>query len=111
MDSVTFPRQVPSVILVSETAHKEATMDNNYGVELLWHRRHAMQIAMQLPEDIQDALLVLEAAIVLVGGFLTGPDQRGALPRGETLRVVRDDVVLTFPVTSEAAAINLCRKE
>ena len=35
-----------------------------------WHRRHALMIASQLPEDHNDALAVLCAAIDLVQGFL-----------------------------------------
>jgi len=65
-------------------------------VELLWHRRHALQIAMQLPETQQDALLVLEAAKALVLGFLTDDqvceDQDLPLPG----LVDRECVVLAF---------------
>lgn len=39
-----------------------------------WHRRHAIQIAAALPEDPDDALIVLELARQLVAGFLQ--DQR-----------------------------------
>jgi hypothetical protein len=35
-----------------------------------WHRRHAIQIAAQLPDNPQDALLVLEYARQLVEFFL-----------------------------------------
>jgi len=35
-----------------------------------WHRRHALQIACQLPENQGDALAVLEAAQVLVTTFM-----------------------------------------
>ena len=67
-------------------------MDMGTG-EKLWHRRHAMQIAMQLPESQQDALLVLEATRKLVQGYLT-EDQVGEvlpLPLPE-----REAVVLAF---------------
>jgi hypothetical protein len=37
-----------------------------------WHRRHALNIASQLPEDHDDALAVLCAAMDLVQGFLAG---------------------------------------
>lgn len=37
-----------------------------------WHRRHAVQIVAALPEGIDDALIVLELAKVLVEGFLSG---------------------------------------
>lgn len=40
-----------------------------------WHRRHAVQIAAALPEDIEDALAVLELARQLVEGFLAGADR------------------------------------
>ena len=38
-----------------------------------WRRRHAIQIAAQLPEDAEDALIVLECARELVEGFLARP--------------------------------------
>lgn len=34
------------------------------------HRRHALQLACQLPEDATDALLILDAARELVETFL-----------------------------------------
>ena len=37
-----------------------------------WHRRHAIQIAAALPEQIDDALVVLALAQELVSGFLAG---------------------------------------
>lgn len=40
----------------------------------VWHRRHAMQIVMQLPENAADALLVLQEAHRLVCEFI-GEDQ------------------------------------
>lgn len=39
-------------------------------VPLLWHRRHAMIIAGQLPEDPVDAALVLQAVQELMDTFL-----------------------------------------
>jgi len=44
-----------------------------------WQRRHAIQIAAALPEDRENALLVLELARELVDGFLYAP-QRPAEP-------------------------------
>lgn len=47
-----------------------------------WHRRHAIQLAAQLPEEQEDALLVLEATkLVLLPGFWTqpNPSAHGAL--------------------------------
>ena len=44
-----------------------------------WHRRHAIQIAAQLPEEPADALLVLDLARELVEKFLvvqTAPQGR-----------------------------------
>lgn len=35
-----------------------------------WRRRHAIQIAAQLPENVEDALAVLELAKQLVQDFL-----------------------------------------
>ncbi len=39
-----------------------------------WHRRQAIQLAAQLPEDPRDALRVLELAKTLVLDFLGGGD-------------------------------------
>lgn len=41
-----------------------------------WQRRHAIQIAAQLPEDTRDALRVLELTRELVEGFLEGGQAR-----------------------------------
>lgn len=42
---------------------------------LAWHRRHALNIAGQLPENVADARLVLQAVEELVEGFLNqAPD-------------------------------------
>lgn len=56
-----------------------------------WHRRHAIQIAAQLPEDPADALLVLELAKQLVEEFLR--------PQTALERAVGAEVV-TFPASS-----------
>lgn len=40
------------------------------GIPLLWHRRHALMLAGQLPENIEDAELILQAAQELVQKFL-----------------------------------------
>lgn len=51
-----------------------------------WRRRHAIQIAAQLPEDPNDALAVLDYARQLVEGFLLGEGPPRLLePRGEVL--------------------------
>jgi hypothetical protein len=45
-------------------------------VEVLpWHRRHAVQIACQLPDTIPDALIILRLATELAEGFLSGDDK------------------------------------
>jgi len=41
------------------------------GMPLLWHRRHAMILAGQLPEDPTDAALVLQAVQELLQTFLS----------------------------------------
>lgn len=61
----------------------------------LWHRRHAVQIVAQLPEEAADALAVLQEAIILVEGFLTEHHQEPRL-RGE------DEVVRLFPTSSNS---------
>jgi hypothetical protein len=40
-----------------------------------WHRRHAVMLASQLPEETEDALTVLRLATQLVTGFLAEPDE------------------------------------
>lgn len=40
------------------------------GMPLLWHRRHAMILAGQLPENPADAALVLQAIHELMDTFL-----------------------------------------
>jgi hypothetical protein len=44
-----------------------------------WHRRHAIQIAAQLPEGIEDALMVLELTRELVETFLAQRDVRRSI--------------------------------
>ncbi|WP_409188787.1 hypothetical protein [Bradyrhizobium sp. RDM4] len=45
-----------------------------------WHRRHAVMLASQLPEETEDALTVLRLATQLVTGFLAAdePTQKPA---------------------------------
>lgn len=57
-----------------------------------WLRRHAVQIVAQLPEDSNDALMVLELARTLVESFLTPQ------PALEADRLVGD--VVAFPTAS-----------
>ncbi len=44
-----------------------------------WRRRHAIQIVAQLPENTEDALVVLELAKQLVEDFLQGSQARAPL--------------------------------
>lgn len=60
-----------------------------------WQRRHAVQIVAQLPENTEDALMVLELARDLVEGFLAGTGQR--------LRVVPSAEIKLFPAASSSA--------
>jgi hypothetical protein len=58
------------------------------GNPLAWHRRHALVIAGQLPENTADAKLVLQAVQELVDDFLSkgrepeGPHAANVLPFG-----------------------------
>lgn len=45
----------------------------------LWARRHAVQIVSALPDEVEEALLVLELARELVSGFLVGKPVQPAL--------------------------------
>lgn len=62
--------------------------------EEAWHRRHAIQIAAQLPEEPKDAILVLEATRRLVDEWLS--PQRA--PRGEC-----EAVVVVLPASRAAS--------
>jgi hypothetical protein len=45
------------------------------GMPLGWHRRHALSIAGQLPENTEDALLVLQCVKELVDTYLCKSDE------------------------------------
>lgn len=45
-----------------------------------WHRRHAIHIVSELPEDTQDALTVLRLAIEVVERFLAPSQERPEVP-------------------------------
>lgn len=45
-----------------------------------WQRRHAIHIVSELPEDPQDALMVLHLAIEVVEQFLLPQDRLAAAP-------------------------------
>lgn len=63
-----------------------------------WLRRHAIQIAAQLPESPEDAILVLELARQLVEGFLKPqPALDRSLERPLAAEVIR------FPAASSSA--------
>jgi hypothetical protein len=53
-------------------------------VSELWLRRQAMQIAAQLPENPEEALLILEYASEVVNLFLR-PHSEPGKPQGEVL--------------------------
>ena len=47
-----------------------------------WHRRQAVAIASTLPEEIEDARLILQLAMELLEGFMTGGC---VMPEGDIL--------------------------
>ncbi len=50
---------------------------------LQWHRRHAIMMAGQLPENLADARLVMEAITELLDTFMTkGPQE---VPRADNV--------------------------
>jgi hypothetical protein len=57
--------------------------------EEAWHRRHAIQIAAQLPDDPDDALIVLELAKNLVERFIRSDPQRSSLVLAFPLEAAR----------------------
>jgi hypothetical protein len=60
------------------------------GMEMGWHRRQAVQIAASLPENIEDARLVLKLTAELLNTFLAK----------EAQPLDREAVVLAFPEAS-----------
>jgi hypothetical protein len=54
----------------------------------LWHCRHAMMLAGQLPEDHDDAMAVLCLAIDLVQEFLSGKQDEPEPAKRPALTVV-----------------------
>jgi hypothetical protein len=48
------------------------------GMPLLWHKRHALLIASQLPDDPADAQMVLQALTDLMGTFLVDTQAQAA---------------------------------
>lgn len=55
-----------------------------------WRRRHAVQIVAQLPEEVEDALAVLDLAKKLVEDFLKDQPVRLA------------DSIIVFPASANA---------
>ena len=54
-----------------------------------WHRRHALQLACQLPESRRDALLILEASRDLVENFIDPPPAKPVPPAPDNNRVLK----------------------
>lgn len=51
------------------------------GMPLAWHRRHALLLASQLPENVTDARLVVEAIAELLETFIAAaPAQEADKP-------------------------------
>ena len=48
------------------------------GMPLNWHRRQALMLGSQLPEDAEDARLVVQALRELLDTFLAGPPSQAA---------------------------------
>jgi len=40
-----------------------------------WHRRHAVQLASQLPDDLDDARIIIRLTQELLDSFLAEPEQ------------------------------------
>jgi hypothetical protein len=57
---------------------------------LIWHRRHAMVLAGQLPENAADTRLVLIALHELVDNYLSHSPEEGVPPAATVLTIVRD---------------------
>ena len=55
-----------------------------------WHRRHAVMLASQLPDGIEDARIILRLATELVNDFLAEPEQP-ARPVATVVSIRSDD--------------------
>ncbi|MGL9621565.1 hypothetical protein QRQ56_26465 [Bradyrhizobium sp. U531] len=53
-----------------------------------WHRQHAIQMVCALPDDQEDALIVLRAAERLVRGYLMEPQANGSIRTDPSATVV-----------------------
>lgn len=50
------------------------------GMPLQWHRRHAVTLASQLPDNLDDALIVIEAMKDLVEQYLKAVPEEAKTP-------------------------------
>jgi hypothetical protein len=48
------------------------------GMPLAWHRRHALLLASQLPDNQADAKLIAQAVLELVDTFMAAPPGKEA---------------------------------
>jgi hypothetical protein len=55
-----------------------------------WHRRQAMMLASQLPENPADALAILDCVKELVVTFLQHSDTPEPAPKAKVLSLVKD---------------------
>src|SRR4051812_44242304 len=74
---VTLPKVTPHATSCHVGAELKSDRMNDRNNN--WQRRMAIQIAAQLPEDTEDALMVLELTRELVETFLGGQRRRGPL--------------------------------
>jgi hypothetical protein len=85
--------------LAGSGAHQRASSETKKGMggtfmkHNAWLRRHAVQLAAQLPEDTEQALAVLDFARILVETFLSGDQasSAGSTPRRLAISIVRPD--------------------
>lgn len=55
------------------------------GMPLMWHRRHALLLASQLPDNPEDARLVVKAVAELLETFLAQAPKETAAPASNVL--------------------------
>jgi hypothetical protein len=56
--------------LTYENKKVVSSREGGMGMPLAWHRRHALLLASQLPDDLNDAKLIVEAVSELLETFL-----------------------------------------
>ena len=54
-----------------------------------WHRRHAVQLASQLPEDPHDAREILRLTLLLFGTFLTPAPPKASASMPDNVTTLR----------------------